>query len=442
MPTTILCLLLLAGCTTRPNAAVCCETKTECAAIQVTDVRPCSTGVCVANQCESTGCDGNEDCGGATTFCIDNTCVGCDSDDACEASAPICDPTAHECRKCGNDPECASGVCDLGTGTCVDETAILFASPGGTTIDACTREMPCSLAHAISRVDATRPYIEMTPGVYTTGGTLSAKAATIVADDATLRVVDVDDELKVRDGASVTIRHLKLRTSAGNYLTPINCLQSSVDAFNLDAIGAGIQADDCASVKVSSSRFVESGIAFSAGLVQDATLTVDRSQFFGKGIYLTGGPFVTDITNSLIVAAAGEIAIWTRRLFNGRPNVKSRIAFNTVIGGRVLCDDPEDGWGRYFEANIFMNQEMPLQTSSYCNYNYNLVVPDQGALGGAGNISGDPRFVDPANDNYRLQLGSPAIDAADPTAVDDHDLDNAPRPQGGRADIGAYEFKP
>jgi hypothetical protein len=43
---------------------------------------------------------------------------------------------------------------------------------------------------------------------------------------------------------------------------------------------------------------------------------------------------------------------------------------------------------------------------------------------------------------YQLKISSPAVDAADPTAVDTIDLAGTPRPQGARNDIGAYEYKP
>ena len=284
----------------------------------------------------------------------------------------------------------------------------------------------------------------MTPGTYKTGSVLTARDAIVVADDATLRVSDSDGFLEARNGASLVVRGLKMQASAAGVSEGIRCFEmSSMDLSNLDVVGPGISSSTCSPVKVKASTFRDGGITFSDGGVQDAALFVDRSSFKGKGIAATGGAFVVTITNSLIVASPGEVAIATYRLVNGRPSVESRIAFNTIIGGQLQCNDPEaPARSRHFEGNILMNQEALLPVSTYCKYDYNLVLPDQGALGGAGNISGDPRFIDAASGDYHLQLGSPAIDAADPTAVDDHDLDNLPRPQGGRSDVGAYELQP
>jgi uncharacterized repeat protein (TIGR01451 family) len=57
---------------------------------------------------------------------------------------------------------------------------------------------------------------------------------------------------------------------------------------------------------------------------------------------------------------------------------------------------------------------------------------------GGHNVSGDPRFVNPAADNYRIRGTSAALDVAIDAGVTT-DLDGNLRPQGNGYDIGAYE---
>ena len=54
-------------------------------------------------------------------------------------------------------------------------------------------------------------------------------------------------------------------------------------------------------------------------------------------------------------------------------------------------------------------------------------------------VSGDPKFVDIANNNFQLQAGSPAIDAGANDGIS-RDILQTSRPQGAAYDIGAYEF--
>ncbi len=80
----------------------------------------------------------------------------------------------------------------------------------------------------------------------------------------------------------------------------------------------------------------------------------------------------------------------------------------------------------------------------------------QGGYGGEGNIDADPRFVDPANGDYRLGDGSPCIDGGNNSLVppeSEFDLDGLPRfvndpgmPDMGEGsapivDMGCYEFQ-
>lgn len=61
-----------------------------------------------------------------------------------------------------------------------------------------------------------------------------------------------------------------------------------------------------------------------------------------------------------------------------------------------------------------------------------------------GNISADPRFADRAKGDYRLQAGSPCIDAGDDimAVLPATDLAGGPRVQGAHVDIGVYEWAP
>ncbi|MBN1673950.1 MAG: right-handed parallel beta-helix repeat-containing protein [Kiritimatiellae bacterium] len=59
----------------------------------------------------------------------------------------------------------------------------------------------------------------------------------------------------------------------------------------------------------------------------------------------------------------------------------------------------------------------------------------------ADNLStADAMFVDQGAGDFRLKAGSPAIDAGIALAEVTVDKDGIPRPQGGAADLGAYEF--
>jgi len=71
-----------------------------------------------------------------------------------------------------------------------------------------------------------------------------------------------------------------------------------------------------------------------------------------------------------------------------------------------------------------------------------------GAIAGAiqpttTNLAVDPRFLDPSGGNFRLDVGSPALDAGgDQPAMPALDLDGHPRVAGAAVDLGAYEAIP
>jgi hypothetical protein len=123
-----------------------------------------------------------------------------------------------------------------------------------------------------------------------------------------------------------------------------------------------------------------------------------------------------------------------------------------VLGGGIW-----DGAPWLFNCVVWSNTSGQIETTAgivwYCDV--------QGGHTGTGNIDADPLFVDPGSGNYRLQAGSPCVDAASNDFVPDgviEDLDGQPRfvddpgapdcPQAPGAcgdppivDMGAYEFQ-
>ena len=88
-------------------------------------------------------------------------------------------------------------------------------------------------------------------------------------------------------------------------------------------------------------------------------------------------------------------------------------------------------------ANIVAGGGAQIGGSANCTTTYSDIGPD--AQAGTGNISADPLFVSSAQGNFHIMAGSPARDAADPSASLATDIDGGGRPQGAGRDIGADE---
>jgi hypothetical protein len=67
-------------------------------------------------------CAGDDDCGGATPYCVDGRCAACKSSAQCQGGAPICSAT-HACVSCAAvDAGCAgtTPACEADSGRCVE----------------------------------------------------------------------------------------------------------------------------------------------------------------------------------------------------------------------------------------------------------------------------------------------------------------------------------
>jgi predicted outer membrane repeat protein len=87
-------------------------------------------------------------------------------------------------------------------------------------------------------------------------------------------------------------------------------------------------------------------------------------------------------------------------------------------------------WGNMDGGGGDESAQIHLHGTATASVDYSLLQGLTGALGGSGNIDGDPRFVDAAAGDLQLRSGSPAIDAGDTTALpaDDADVDTDGNP--------------
>ena len=152
--------------------------------------------------------------------------------------------------------------------------------------------------------------------------------------------------------------------------------------------------------------------------------------------------------NTIAESAVGGAAIRISSAYS------SHLAHNTIIGDNII--NPQSaiyvsGAGdaiAHITNTIVTSHAVgihrggPVSVTQDYNLFYSVITDVVGQVaGGANTRAGDPLFVDPATDNYRLQTGSPAVDKGANAGIPD-DYDDQQRPLGFGPDIGAFELNP
>ncbi len=393
------------------------------------------------------GCSRDQDCSGATPFCVNSACVACRDSTTCPLTRPVCDMVSHDCRSCAKDSECDSGACDFAAGRCVDQGAILYASPSGGSTDPCTKTSPCSLRRASGLVDTGTPYIVLRPGRYSGGAGFDGKKATIVGHNAILDIVDTASMVNL-NASMINMRDTNLEdhldTSGMDNIPPgIQLLESTLTVDNMQGntvkiYAIGVQPSGNGILVVGHSHFTGPAL-FGRQLIIDGCVfhNLALDAFSHDPLSVEGS---IQMSNSVLIVDSTNRPTFGVISFTTTPQV-SRITHNTFMGGSGVVCSAAAGSAWSFDSNIFYNVPT-IAAGGGCQYQYSLSVPVAG-LAGTGNITGDPMFHDVANGDFHLKPGSTAIDAANPADVlTGHDFDGTPRPQGPRSDIGAFEYAP
>jgi hypothetical protein len=452
--------LILAACGTKPNPAVCCISQADCDSVGIREpIRNCQDElVCVDNACVAPECEVDQDCTGDKPFCSDRACVGCRDDGDCASDTPVCDEAAHACRACVADADCASQACDFETGACMDASSVLYASPSGSDQAECSQQQPCSLSRAILATNSARFTVKLLAGVYTTKIVTSGRLD-VHGDGATVAPVETNGPvLHALNGAKARIYGLALVNAvAGTQAYGFLC--DSSDGINtpelqLDRVAVDTQKSPgflvgC-ELSVSRStlktpRSEDSGLF--TFIAAPGNATFDRTHFVGgSGIFGVGGGNI-GITNSVLEDLLGSPV--DGALYANGGSIS--ISFSTIFNVRMPCGSPDipacastARVGICIDNSIISNPSSLADsvTGPNCRVSNSIVSPQQGPVTGDNNMIGvTPSFKDPANKDFHLNADSPAINAANPAAVATPDYDGVMRPQGGRSDIGAFEFK-
>ncbi|RJP38592.1 MAG: right-handed parallel beta-helix repeat-containing protein [Phycisphaerales bacterium] len=185
-----------------------------------------------------------------------------------------------------------------------------------------------------------------------------------------------------------------------------------------DSHGSATTAVDC--VFVSNHSQSEGGAVFSLG-----TSVYVNCVFRGNRCGDYGGAFF-QWAGSLTLTNCTFADNWVRNFFGGGV---SSIPKPTIVNCVF--------WGNRSPRGDVQRQQ---RSTTSAVINHSCVQGWTGSYGGVGNHGLDPRFIDFDKGDFRMEAGSPCIDAGDNAAVTSpHDLDGNPRILNDVVDMGAYE---
>jgi hypothetical protein len=149
------------------------------------------------------------------------------------------------------------------------------------------------------------------------------------------------------------------------------------------------------------------------------------------GVHLWHDANHVNIVDNTIARSGGGITVGGGGFYHITVTDYVNVSNNIVYGNdKGISEQGTNGTHNTYTNNLL-----------YANGKYNTPsVSSASQQHVSGTVNADPQFVDYANNNYRVKSTSRAINNGSSTYAPAADIVNVARPQGGRVDIGAYEY--
>ncbi|MCA9663945.1 MAG: right-handed parallel beta-helix repeat-containing protein [Myxococcales bacterium] len=380
-------------------------------------------------------CDANGNCtyAPAGTPCGDAKCSTttpgmldeevCDGKGGCIKRSTPCAPYVCEDRSpqpsvckssCQSVADCESGgACDRrnahsldgNVGECLAASDVLVLPNGQ------------SLAQGIAAL-GTRQVLRVPGGTFAESLNIGSGTVRIIADGpTTIEPGAASPAAQLSGGATLQLQGVTVSGGTSGVICSGQSKLVVLDSTIRMTSGVGIDSNKC-DVTLRRSTLLSNG-GGGADLI-DGQIVVSNNVFAANGAL-----GVTPLGGLRVTRSAGAVTL-RNNTFHGNISQSSSGSAVACVGSVTI------------DSSIVYGNATPEQSG--CTFS-NSIAPS--GVGGTNNENADPMFEDIPMRDYRVKVGSPAIDRGDPNASASSagtiDRDGSARIQGGRIDRGAYE---